>query len=358
MQSEYDFEGRAAGPRVLVIGATGFLGKPLVHHLHTRKAQIFAMHRGVTGDPERGEIILCDRSDSERLANLARLERFDVVIDLLAMTVRETLPVIHALSGRIGRYILVSSADVYRNYEGLHRKGSAEAFDLLKYDSPLRTIRYPYKGPDGQSLISHVPADYDKIPIEGAVRAHSGFDWTILRLPIVYGPGDRQRRFSSLIRRMADGRGVLPLERQWASWQASYGYVDNVADAIAQVAMADNAHGLTINLGPESAMSVVGMARALARVTDWHGELLVTEDQAMPAHMAALARNHDFRYFLRMDTGALWNHFDYFDRVALDIGLRETVEDELKRSRPGHLDEDYAAEDRWLSRSGGVTLSG
>ncbi len=351
MQGEYSFSGLLEGPRVLVIGATGFIGTPLIRHLHARKAQIFSMHRGLDGEPERGEIILCDRADSERLGNLARLERFDIVIDLLAMTVRDTLPVIHALSGRIGRYVLISSADVYRNYEGLHMKATPEPVDLLKEDSPLRSSLYPYRGPDGKALIPRMPAEYDKIPIERAVRAHDGFDWTILRLPMVYGPGDRQRRFASMIWRMADGRSVMPMERSWASWQTTYGFVDNVADAIAHVALAPNAKGMTVNLGPESGTSVVGMARAFARVMGWYGEILVSDDPAMPDHLAAFAHNHDFRYFLRMDTTALWNHFDYFDRVALDLALRETVEDEMGRPRPKHLDEEYAAEDAWLNAS-------
>ncbi len=348
MHSDFDHVSTLDSPKVLVIGATGFIGAPLVRHLEAMNATVYAMHRGLTAEVQLGEEVVCDREDSVRLSNLARLERFDVVIDLLAMTVRQTLPVLYALSGRIKRYILISSADVYRNYEGLHRKASPDHIETLDEDAPLRTTRYPYKAADGSPLIKRFPADYDKIPIEGAVRAQTGFEWTILRLPMVYGPGDRQRRFAGLIRRMAEGRPVLPMERSWASWYTTFGYVENVAQAIARVSLTPTGAGKTVNIGPDSAVSMAGIARALGRTMDWHGEILVTDDPGMPDHLAQFARNHDFSYSLRLDTTRLWSEFQHRDDYSLDRALRVTAADERELPRPANLDEEYAEEDAWL----------
>ncbi len=333
--------------RVLVIGATGFIGTPLVRHLMEQDHQVYAMHRGSVEEPEGTEGILCDRGDVTRLGNLARIERFDVVIDLLAMTVRETLPVLYALSGRATRYVLLSSADVYRNYEGLHRKASPEPLDMLPEDAPVRTTRHPYQDKEGLSIASRFPAEYDKIPIEGAVRAQTGFEWSIVRLPMVFGPGDRQRRFARPIWRMAQNRPVVLYETGWGNWEASFGYVENVAEAISLIAMNDHAHGKTVNLGYDAPLSMAGVARNLAKVMDYDGEVLVTSEPGLPDHVTAYAENHDLRYSLRMDMSRLRNDFGYVDTVPLEAALRATVADEMTRDCPDAIEEEADIEEAW-----------
>jgi hypothetical protein len=101
----------------------------------------------------------------------------DTVIDLIAYTQADTLPLLDALSGQVARYVMVSSVDVYRNYEGLHRKGRpSPIWDRLTEDAELRASRFPYRlakprpASDPQAWMD----GYDKIPLEAAARAPVG----------------------------------------------------------------------------------------------------------------------------------------------------------------------------------------
>ena len=72
----------------------------------------------------------------------------------------------------------------------------------LTEESPLRTALFPYrKQAQGPDDFFH---DYDKIPVERAVLGDAGLPGTVLRLPMVHGPGDPYRRLSPYLKRMDD----------------------------------------------------------------------------------------------------------------------------------------------------------
>lgn len=231
---------------ILVIGATGFIGRPLVSSLRSRGREVIALsrHPNVTGDA-------CDRTDIAALSRIAKRRNVQIVIDLIAYTEGDTLPLIEALAGHVEKYLLVSSLDVYRNYEGLHRKREPTLIvDPLDEDSPVREGRYPYRksSPRPNGSPDAWLDDYDKIPLEQALR-RSGQPHAILRLPMVYGPGDRQQRFAWTISPMLKGKDRLVVDPGWAAWRTTYGFVDDVADAIAVAACSGGALKGTFNLG-------------------------------------------------------------------------------------------------------------
>jgi nucleoside-diphosphate-sugar epimerase len=55
----------------------------------------------------------------------------------------------------------------------------------------------------------------------------------VVRLPAVYGPGDKQHRLLPYVRRMDDERPAVLLTTDQAGWRWTRGYVVNVAAAIA-----------------------------------------------------------------------------------------------------------------------------
>jgi hypothetical protein len=80
------------------------------------------------------------------IAPAASQHQVDVVIDMLAMSIETTVPLLDALAGTISRYMLVSSLDVYSNYGGLHRIETPQPImQPLGEDSPLREQLYPYR---------------------------------------------------------------------------------------------------------------------------------------------------------------------------------------------------------------------
>ena len=107
----------------------------------------------------------------------------------------------------------------------------------------MRSQLYPYRGLSEDPL-AH---DYDKIPVEQVLMSDpaspsgerecamssSDLPATIIRLTMVNGAGDYQHRLYPYLKRMDDKRPAIVLEEKLAHWQGCYGYVENVAYAIA-----------------------------------------------------------------------------------------------------------------------------
>ena len=111
---------------------------------------------------------------------------------MIVHTEAQARSLVECSRGIAKRWILISSGDVYRNYDGLRgRSPSPPDPTPLEEDGPLRETRYPYRG-EGHSF-DHAE-DYDKIPVEQFAQAQPELPATVLRLPAVYGPGDDQHR--------------------------------------------------------------------------------------------------------------------------------------------------------------------
>src|SRR5437016_5217049 len=109
-----------AAMKVMVLGATGFIGPPLMRALEALGHDPLGVSR--QGAPEAAfPVVKLDRNDSNGLVRIVQRQRVEAVIDLLAMTLAASQPLIEALAGRVGRYVMASSGDVYRQYGALHR---------------------------------------------------------------------------------------------------------------------------------------------------------------------------------------------------------------------------------------------
>ncbi|MBI1392150.1 MAG: NAD-dependent epimerase/dehydratase family protein [Alphaproteobacteria bacterium] len=269
---------------VLVIGVGGAIGDAALAAF--RRAGVKAVgvaRRGRTTQPSEIPIVTADRTKPQSIIDVIRYRKIDVVIDVLAMTMKETTPLLDALDGLVKRYVLISSSDVYRNYGLLHRKETGEPLPWLSETSPLRTSRYPYRlgatrSPNDPALwLDH----YDKIPIEDATRAMS-IESTILRLPMVYGPSDRQKRFNWAAAPMKKDAPELAAPREWLDWTTTYGFSGNVGWAIAQSALAPGAANETFNVVDHAPISNRGWAEAMAARLGWSGEITPSYDPSHP----------------------------------------------------------------------------
>lgn len=317
---------------VLVLGGAGFIGRPLARRL-AETSEVVVLHRGARDAPAGARDIVADRNDPAAVRAAVRACGAATVIDLMAMTSADTLPLFDALAGEIDRYVLASSADVYRNYEGLHRKAAPEpVLDLLAEDSPLRETRFPYRLAELRAADHRDKGqdDYDKIPLEQALADQSACDWTVLRLPMVYGPGDRQRRFGWLIRPMAAAAERIVAPAAWLDWRTSYGFVEDVAAGIALAALHPAAANRVYNLGPAEAGSHRDWARAFAGSMSWRGEMVEGDPGGRLSEAVAAL---DLRYPLATDTRRVRVELGYAEAVAPEEALRLTIADELARTK-------------------------
>src|SRR5262245_20032881 len=229
--------------RIIVIGGTGFISGAVVRQLHERGHELLLFHRKrSTSFPEvTGE---ADRLPEFR-TDFARFKP-DLVLDTILSSARHAEALLSTFSGIAKRILALSSMDAYRAFGVVNGTESGPPDPMpLTEDSPLRT-RPPYPSERIQmlkSVFQWVDDEYDKVPVERVIMSHSKFASTILRLPMVYGPGDPLHRFFPILKRIADGRPTIILDQAVAQWRGPRGYVDNVAAATVAAVESAKAEG-------------------------------------------------------------------------------------------------------------------
>src|ERR1700689_481311 len=101
--------------KILVIGGTGFIGRPLVRELARMGHAVSVLTRSGAAKDLPAESILGERRDLAVLRPKA-----DVVIDLILSSGAQAESLMAAFRGITGRVVAASSIDVYRACGVLH----------------------------------------------------------------------------------------------------------------------------------------------------------------------------------------------------------------------------------------------
>jgi nucleoside-diphosphate-sugar epimerase len=267
---------------ILIIGGTNFMGPHVVHQLLAMHHQVTVFHRGHTQNnlPASVKHILGDRHSISNYRSEFEQLAPDVVLDMIPYTQSDAQSVIDTFKGIAKRVVGISSQDVYRARDILWRRevGILDPTPMSE-DAPLRTQLYPYQDvPDPLGI----PSDYDKILVEHVYMTTSEMVGTILRLPMVYGANDPRHRFLPYLKRMDEGRPAIVLESQIARWQGSYGYVENVAHAIALAVTDERAAHRIYNVSETNASSQGDFICAIAQAVGWKGSVVEVPQSALP----------------------------------------------------------------------------
>jgi nucleoside-diphosphate-sugar epimerase len=326
--------------RVLVLGGTRFVGPFAVRRLAAEGHEIAIFHRGET-EPELPPTVKHVHGDFGRFGeHVDALRAFapDVVVDLVPFVDKAGHGVGH-FAHLAERAVVVSSGDVYRAFARLLGSEPGEPDPVpLGEESPLR---------DGPSPDLAADVDYDNLEVERALRFVE-LPVTVLRLAVVYGPGDPYNRLGGYVRRMDDGREAIVLEDPVARWRWSREYVDNVAAAIAAVVVDERSAGRVYNVAPETTLAEEQWVRAIAEAAGWRGEIVRVPSEVLPD---AMRLGIDVRQDIVMDSSRIRREIGFVPPVSLGEGLRRTVEWARGTPLPAP---DYAAEDATLAslRSG------
>jgi nucleoside-diphosphate-sugar epimerase len=335
--------------RVLLIGGNGFIGPAVIQRLRQAGAEVSLFHRGNQQgiDPEVTHIF-GDRNDLGAHAEAFRKLAPDVVIDFILSSGRQASGLMETFRGIAGRVVALSSIDVYRACGILHgsEPGPLQPTPLTE-DSELRTVSRTYP-PEvvkkARTKLAWLDEEYDKIQVERAVMAEPELPGTVLRLPFVYGPGDKMHRLFPMVKRMDDGRKVILLAAEWADWSPSRGYVENVAAAIVAAATSERAQGRIYNVAETAPGSELEWTRAIARAAGWTGEIRLTPLERMPL---PLRKHGNPQQHWFADSTRIREELSYREPVALDSALTATIAWE-RANPPAEIDPaqfDYAAED-------------
>jgi nucleoside-diphosphate-sugar epimerase len=221
--------------KILVMGGTRFVGKPLVAQLLSEGHALTLFTRGNKPVPAGVEHLCGDRSTAEGLAALQG-RSFDVIVDSSGRTLDDTRAVIERTGAPSHRFLYVSSAGVYADSE----------LWPLNEDSPT----------DPQSRHS------GKLDTEAWLTAEK-IPFTSFRPTYIVGAGNYNPVESWFFDRIVHGRPV-PLPGD-GSTITQLGHVNDLATAMALSLGVDAAANRIYNCSSVQGITFKGLVAAAAR---------------------------------------------------------------------------------------------
>jgi len=312
--------------RILVIGGNGFIGTPLVRELVECGHVVGIFHRSADGSlSPRAVQIQGDRNrlrdHEEELRDFAP----QVIADMILSSGKQAEKLLAVAGDLNARVVAISSMDVYRAWGVLlgTEPGGLEAMPITE-DSPVRTDSRAYP-PEivktMKGIFSWLNEEYDKFSVEQVVMNGTTRN-TVVRLPMVYGPGDPLHRMHGVLKRIADGRPAIILPDDHAAWRGPRGYVENVAHAIALATTCDRAWGRTYHVCEEPSFSELDWQKRVAGQTTWAGRFVVLPRQKTPKHllMPGNASQH-----LVANSERIRRELGFEELVTTDEAIRRTI---------------------------------
>ena len=301
---------------VLVLGARGPVGSAVCKGFSEGGISHIGLSRSGSGK----NAIAANRTDTTDILRIISSHGISTIIDVIAYTEADTLNLLEAIDGQIERYVMLSSADVYRNYGLLHGTETGEVSPLLDENAPLRTRLRPYRGtePRKDNAPDKWMDDYDKIPLEAAAQ-EMATDWTILRLPMVYGSAGKLDRFSWITKPIRQKARTITATEGWLNWTTTYGYVENIAAAIIHATAHPAAANEVFNIVDHTPITHRAWIAAFVQCADWYG--VIETDTSKTGEVAHL----DLSVPLKMDGSKLTKLTSFSPPKTRDRTIKEIL---------------------------------
>jgi nucleoside-diphosphate-sugar epimerase len=246
--------------RSLIIGGTRNLGPAIVQALLQQGHEVTVFNRGQTRDdlPEEVERLRGDRTDPQQLKHVLAGRDFDLVVDTTLYAGAEAKAVVEVFAGRVGRYIFLSTGQVYLVRLGVERPYKEE-------DYPGPVMAEPLKS--DESAHSNWLYGFDKREAEDVFSrawAEKKFPFTSLRLPMVNSERDHYDRIYGYFLRLQDDGPILIPEGEGLPIRHVYG--EDVVRAIVRLAANDVGKGRAYNIGQDETLALKQFLGMLAEL--------------------------------------------------------------------------------------------
>ncbi|CAN7627369.1 NAD-dependent epimerase/dehydratase family protein [Bosea sp. LjRoot9] len=337
--------------RAFIIGGTGQIGRAVADELLAHGWEVVLSHRGHRLLPEemaaRGaKLAVLDRDEPGALAR-ALAAGADAVIDTIAYSDVHADQLLE-IERATGAFVVISSCSVYRDAAG---RTLDEARTGGFPDLPLAMS-------EDQPTVDPGPKTYStrKVALERRLLDHARRPVTVLRPCAIHGRHSVHPREWWFVKRMLDGRDVIPLAYRGES-RFHTSAVVNIAALVRRVLEVPGTR--ILNAADPSTPSVAEIAATIASHLDYRGRLLPVDDDSYPPLIGATPWSVPAPFTL--DTGA-----------ALALGYRpvatyreasKTACDWLVKTAPSNWREafpvlasysrdlfDYAGEDAYFER--------
>ncbi|SHI62540.1 NAD-dependent epimerase/dehydratase family protein [Streptomyces sp. 3214.6] len=220
--------------RILVAGATGVVGRPLVGALRARGHQVAALVREEARAPEADEVVVADALDRDAVRSAVSAARPEVVVHQLSALrlLRDDPPEAFAQTARLrteGTAHLVEAARAAGTRRLVAQSIAFAAAPagpaVLDEDAPLYV-----DAPDpGWAATVRAVAELERLVLSGA----PGLAGVVLRYGALYGPGTAYARDGGTGQRVLAGK--LPLPEGGAGITSFLHVEDAVGAAVAAV---------------------------------------------------------------------------------------------------------------------------
>jgi nucleoside-diphosphate-sugar epimerase len=244
--------------RSLIIGGTRNLGPSIVRALLQHGHEVAVFNRGQTPDglPQEVERLRGDRTDREQLKQIAGGREFDLIVDTTIYNGAEAEAIVELLDGRVGRYVFLSTGQVYLVRTGVARPFKEEDYPGPVMDEPPKT--------DACEHGSWLYGVEKRAAEDVFARAweQRKFPFTSLRLPIVNSERDHYDRLYGYFLRLRDSGPIVVPREDGLPLRHVYG--EDVTQAVLRLAATGVGKGRAYHIGQDETHSLEQFLELLA----------------------------------------------------------------------------------------------
>ena len=249
------------GRSAIVLGGTGQIGRAVVDRLHASAWAVTSISRRASEDARDGvRHVAADRRDSQALRR-AIGDGADALIDVTAYDAEDGRQLLDLRTG-IGTLVVISSSSVYRDDRG-RTLDEAAANGFPQLPDPMS---------EDQPTVAPGPETYStrKVALEQTLLEA---DWpvTVLRPGAIHGLGSLHPREWWFVKRMQDGRPLIPLAFDGRS-RFHTTSVLNIAE-LSAVALAQPGSRV-LNIADPVALTVAEIGAMIGRHMNYAGRLV------------------------------------------------------------------------------------
>lgn len=247
--------------KALVFGGSGQVGRAIAQALHRDGWQVDATTHAAAL-PEGLEARHVPIADTR--AATIRNGRYDAVVDTMAFNADDAADLLAARAS-YGQLLVISTASVYADDQG---RG---------FESRDGFPRYPDKITEDQPTVSPGPGySAQKVAMEQAL---AGTAATILRPAAIHGIGARHPREWYFVKRMLDGRAVIPIK--YGGDSVFHTTSATGIGALASLCLSDG-HSGALNVADPEALPVSAIVAVLAATLKRPATLIPVADLPEP----------------------------------------------------------------------------
>ena len=243
--------------RTLILGGTRNLGHAAALSFLEAGNTVTIVNRGLTPDdlPREIERIRGNRADDASMRAAVGNRSFDLVLDNTTYTEREARQAVGLFAGRAGRYVFISSGQVY-----LVRDNLSRPFRETDYDGSIMAEPKPQSADHAAWTYGIDKRLAEQVFMDAALVLD--FPITTLRLPMVASERDHYGRIQGYVARLLDGQSLLIPDE--AGLPLRHVYVNDVARIVTALAGSQAGVGESFNVSYNESLGLTEFLEMLA----------------------------------------------------------------------------------------------